>query len=420
MADQDVVYMPIRRATILRLATRAPPSAVRDLFASDPRWYELGSSLTFTAESLVASPEPSSYTPSPSASSSPMFFESSSRANSLARSELPPSADELPVPMDVGLELEALRSSSTLFESSSGATSLAPSEFSPSEFSSSDNDELPVPELEPLRLRGGWLCPRAGGRIPLARETLRRETYAGLPMIEGPSGPEPEEEDYGRELMGIGDREETTGGGDRGEEEDEGEPEVDALEEDEHMGIRDSAVGDREETTGGGDRGEEEDEEEDEGEPEVDVLEEDEHAVALPKKRKRRNNDPNEWVKVVRKKRTRKEAISLIAAISAISTQRHQGDLMDLINHISNNPDPHPETHPTGSSPPHILFTLARQYDLIALDAKVFDFRRMVLLMQIAICVDWQAKLRPCTAPAILTQPVGKCVLTRMAIARHL
>jgi len=172
-------------------------------------------------------------------------------------------------------------------------------------------------------------------------------------MVEGPGGPEPEEEDYGRELMGVG-------------------------------GHGDSSVGDRGKTAGGRDGGEEEDEDEYE-----DDSADDEQVHALPRKRKRRKNDPAEWLAVVRKKRTKKEATKLINSISSISTQRHQGDLIDFINRISNTPNQLPETHPTSSSPPHILFTLTCQYEFIALDTKVFDFRRMILLMQMAIVIDW-------------------------------
>jgi len=352
MADRDpLIYMPIRRATLLRLATRPPPSAVWDLFASDLSWRELGASLTLTAESLMASPEPSDHTHSPPASSSPTLCASSSRANSLAPSELPPSDDddELPILMDVGTELD---------EPNLNLESLP---YMPDIDNRSDLSGLEKERIKAQRLRGGWgepNCPRAGDRVPLRRELLRGEMQAGLPMVEGPGGPEPEEEDYGRELTGIG-------------------------------GHGDSGVGDGGKTAGGRDRGEEEEEGEyeDEGEFEVDESAEDERA--LPRKRKRRKNDPTEWLTVVRKKRTRKEATSLIASISAISTQRHQGDLIDLINRISNTPNQLPEIHPTGSSPPHVLFALARQYEFIALDTKVFDFRRMILLMQMAIIIDW-------------------------------
>src|ERR1700683_2894798 len=108
--------------------------------------------------------------------------------------------------------------------------------------------------------------------------------HAGLPMVEGPGGLEPEEEDYGRELTGIG-------------------------------GHGDSGVGDGGKTAGGRDRGEDKDK----GEYGVDELAEDEHA--LPRKHKWGKNDPTEWLVVVRKKRTRKEVTSLITSISAISTQ---------------------------------------------------------------------------------------------------
>jgi hypothetical protein len=348
MADQDdIVYLPIRRATLMRLATRPPPQAVQDLFSSDPDWHQLGGCLTRTAESLGA-PEPIGNTlyrsVSPSTSSSPTLIPSSSRATSLAPSEIPPLNDDdsdFDIPLDVGAELEKLD-----FNTSAASQDLP---YMPEIDNNPNLSELEKARLKARRLRGGWgepNCPRAGDRIPLPRVLLRGEMHAGLPMMEGPNGPEPEEEDYGRVLGmgGVRDREERA----RSEGEDASESEV--------------------ESAGDG------------------------HVASLPGKRKRRNKDLTDWRIHARKKRTKKEATSLIASISNISTQRHQGELDDLINCISNTPDPRPQTYPsTSGSPPHILFTLARQIDFIALDTKVFDFRRMILLMQMAICIDWYA-----------------------------
>ena len=153
MADQDpLVYMPIRRATLLRLVTRPTPSAVWDLFASDPSWRELGASLSLAAESLMASPEPSNHTHSPPASSSPMLCASSSRANSLAPSEFPLSAKGTELELDErNLNLECL-------------------ERLPSIANPSDLSELEKERIEALRLRGGWgepNCPWAGDHVPL-------------------------------------------------------------------------------------------------------------------------------------------------------------------------------------------------------------------------------------------------------------
>lgn len=357
---EDIVYLPIHRATLVRLATRTPPPAVRDLFSSDPDWHQLGDSLTRAAESLGTTPDPRdnmlyrSPSPSPSVSSSPTLIPSSSRATSLVPSEISLLDDEdsdFDVSMDVGAELDRL-----VFTTSTTRQDLP---YMPEIDDNPSLSESEKTRLKALRLRGGWgepNCPRAGDRIPLPRVPLRGEMHVGLPMLEGPNGLEQEEEDYGRVLMDKG----PGGHGDR---------EVSDIEE-----------------WAEGEGGSDQREGEDDGESEV----EEEHVTSLPGKRKRRSKGPRDWRIEARKKRTRQEATSLIASISSISSQRHQGELENLINRISNAPEPHPQTYPsTGNSPPHILFVLNRQIDFIALDTKVFDFRRMILLMQMAICIDW-------------------------------
>jgi hypothetical protein len=89
-----------------------------------------------------------------------------------------------------------------------------------------------------------------------------------------------------------------------------------------------------------------------------------------------------------RLKPTQKEATSLITSFMCISTQRHHNDLCDFINILC---DPSSALHPTTStSPPrHIIFTLTSRLDAITLQSKVLDFQRMILLLQIALCVDW-------------------------------
>jgi hypothetical protein len=353
MADQDdIVYLPIRRATLMRLTTRPPPQAVQDLFSSDPDLHQLGSSLAHTAKSLGTAPEPIASmlyrSVSPSAPSSPTLIPSSSRATSLAPSEIPPLNDDdsdFDVPLNVGAELEKLD-----FNTGTANQDLP---YMPEIDNNPNLSELQKAKLKAFRLRGGWgepNCPRAGDRILLPRVLLRGEMHAGLPMLEGPHGPEPEEEDYGR-VLGIG-------------------------------GVRDGEERAGSEGRMEGSAGE------DAGESEVEFVEDDEHVANLHGKRKR-HKDLTDWRVQARKKRTKQEATSLIASISNISTQRHQRELDDLIKRISNTPEPHPETYPSTSESPHILSTLARQIDFMALETKVFDFRRMILLMQMAICIDW-------------------------------
>jgi len=93
-------------------------------------------------------------------------------------------------------------------------------------------------------------------------------------MVEGPSSPELEEEDYGRELIGIG-------------------------------GHGDNGIGDRGKTAGGRNRGEEEDK------------------CTLPRKRK--------W----HKKRTKKEVTNLINSISFIRKNLFLHSMLTQIHSMS-------------------------------------------------------------------------------------
>ena len=121
-----------------------------------------GASLSLAVEGLMASPEPSDHTHSLPASSSPTLHVLSSRANSLAPSEFPPSddGDKLPIPMDVGMELDELNVNL---------------ESLPSIDNPSDLSKLEKEQIEALQLRGSWgepNCPRAGDHVPLWRELL--------------------------------------------------------------------------------------------------------------------------------------------------------------------------------------------------------------------------------------------------------
>jgi hypothetical protein len=89
-----------------------------------------------------------------------------------------------------------------------------------------------------------------------------------------------------------------------------------------------------------------------------------------------------------RPKPTRKEATSMIASLMAISTQKHHNALCDFIAQLCSLPSQLTSITDISSNP-HVVFTLTRQLDAIDMQSKVFDFYRMVLLMQITLWVDW-------------------------------
>ena len=369
MEDEDpIVYIPIRRSSLLRLAAYAAPSPVPKHVAEHPDWQELCYNLTMLAEDLL-DPKAGSidyrdpHSLSPSQLSSPTLFASSSRACSLAPSDDLPIDDlDLDVPLDVGNDLKKL---------DLGRMDLPwMVEIDNHPYMS----ELQKKQVKTARLRGGWGepdCIHSGDRVRLPRVLLRRETHQGVPMLDGPNGPASEEEDYGRFAGSYDTRElQETNGGDGG---------IDAQ--------GNSGLGDS-------------------GESEM-------NHPAPCKKRKRCNNN-HDFITVVRKKRTRKEATSLIAAFSAISTQHHFKELNDLIQSICSSAS---QQHELSEANPHIIFALTRQYEHIAMETKVFEFQRLILLMQISICVAWYVMFHTLSLQLLIF--LGKCGLTSMAHINH-
>jgi hypothetical protein len=129
----------------------------------------------------------------------------------------------------------------------------------------------------------------------------------------------------------------------------------------------------------------------DEGESEKEDSEEGEAregAQAVQKKRVKGTGKGKAYVVDKRMKPTRKEATSLITSFMAISSQSHHSDLRNFINQLS--ALFLPQSNPNeASSNSHVVFRLTCQLDTIDLQTKTFDFYRMVLLMQLALWIDW-------------------------------
>jgi hypothetical protein len=356
MDDDDVVHIPIPRELLLRLVSRHPNITSIEPFSTDADWAYVGRAIAEVASELISPPDRPYYrsqSPSFSIGSSPTLRPSSSRASSAPvdcgfDDDLNHHAyDDRDVP-DINMNLDDL----FLDEAASGASPqpAATEADIPTTGTKRGSEHPDAPALHDevakraeriLRLRGGvWLpeCQRKGNRVPLPRDQVEIESFHGLPMVEGPYGPEPDA------------RIEESAGGDNGmilaatgEVPDEGESEVEDDEEEEDEGNR-----------------------------------------AVQKKAKK----GKAYVVDKRPKPTRKEATSMIASLMAISTRRHHNDLCDFIAQLHGSLPSQLESA-TDSSNPHVIFTLTRRLEAIEIQSKVLDFHRMVLLMQIALWVDW-------------------------------
>jgi hypothetical protein len=99
------------------------------------------------------------------------------------------------------------------------------------------------------------------------------------------------------------------------------------------------------------------------------------------KHRKGKVNDEVEWVTILCKKHTRKEAHSLIGCFTAISTQSHHDELLHLIKILCNIDPEYSQIDTHQNSFPHTIYTLTHQYESIIFEMNVLDFQCMIVLM---------------------------------------
>jgi hypothetical protein len=215
--------------------------------------------------------------------------------------------------------------------------------------------ERPVAESQALRLRGGvsvmpWYCPRNGDRKALPRQRLSVLQHGGIPMMDGPNGPEIDSD--------LEDEAEGSGG--------EGNP-VDRQGEDGGM------------------------EPYDEGDAPKKQRRESQSIGYKKSKGKGKKKEQQAFKVVVRKHRTSQESVSLMASFSAMSTMRHQQNLSSFISDLC--PTALPESSNTSllpnSSGLGALGPMLTRVDGLIRQAVVLDFHRMVALMQVALWLDW-------------------------------
>jgi len=362
--DDDVVHIPIARELLLRLVSRHPNITSIEPFSTDADWAYVGRAIAEVARELISPPDRPHYrsqSPSFSTGSSPTLRPSSSRASSSApddcgfNDDLDRRAyDDQDVP-DIDMNLDDL----FLDEATSGASpqpavieadipTTGTKRGSEHPDAPAFHDEVAKRAERVLRLRGGvWLpeCQRKGDRVPLPRDQVRIESSRGLPMVEGPYGLEPDP------------RTEESAGGDK------------------NGGMISAAAG----------------EVLDEGESEVENDEVEDEASEGDRTVRKKAKKGKEKAYVVDKlpKPTRKEATSMIASLMAISMQRHHNGLCDFIAQLCSSLPSQWTSTTDISTNPHVVLTLTRQLDAIEMQSKVFDFYRMVLLMQITLWVDW-------------------------------
>jgi len=372
MDGDALVYIPIPRDVLLRLVSHYPDISSIPIFSADSDWATLGQAIAETVQNVLNDASdptlhPShpyrSQSPTFSIGSSPTLMPTSSRAASLA----PPDcgfddgldqqgSDDLDIPdvnmgdllLEEALAVGQAESPSSdpeaedLAESGSGTLLAGAKRGSEHPDAPELHDEIGKRAERLLRLRGGWgepNCPRSGDRVPLPRDQVVVQNYRGLPMGEGPYGPEPNPETEPRGTM-----EDSGGQATGGAEIDEGESEVESGE----------------------------------------AIESDKSVRRTTKKKS--SGKGKAYVVDMRTRPTRKEATSLITSFMAISTQRPHDDLCDFINQLCGSFPSQLESMDTES---HIILTLTRRLEALEMNTKVFDFYRLVLLMQITLWVDW-------------------------------
>ena len=354
--ENDLVYIPVPRNSLRRLASN--DSMLSSLKSSGEDWAYLGQAIEAMEKSAVTDEgtfpiradnyyRSSSHSNFSSVPSSPTLQASSSRAASSEPGDLEFQTDEGDEDMS-GVPVIDL----DLGEDSAAAVDPG----LPTRGTKRNGNHLDAPpDRAPLAFRGGavamaWHCPRAGNRKPLARQHTQMQTYGGVPMVHGPDGPEIDPEIENAEARGN-----TMAGG---------------------------GIGD------GVDGGEETDDlEEEEAPPKLKRTPKDKG-----KKRARAKEGDPEWVNAVRKHRTSKESVDLMASFSAMSSQRHHQNLLELISDICLSAPSASSGYklpPAEASGLDMLGTLSVQVDGLIRQAKVLDFRRMIALMQLALWVDW-------------------------------
>jgi hypothetical protein len=368
--SESLVYIPIPRDVLLRLVSHYPDISSIPIFSADSDWAAVGQAIAETAQNVLNdASDPTLYpshsyrsqSPTFSMGSSPTLMPTSSRAASLAPPDCDDGfdqqgSDDLDIPDvnmgDLLLE-EALAAGQAespssdpeaedLAEPSSGTLLAGAKRGSEHPDAPELHDEIGKRAERLLRLRGGWgepNCPRSGDRVPLPRDQVEVQNYRGLPTVEGPYGPEP---NPATEPSGT--MEDSGGQAAGGAVIDEGESEVESEE----------------------------------------AIESDKSVRRTTKKKS--SGKDKAYVVDIRTRPTRKEATSLLASFMAISTRRHHDDLCDFINQLCGSSPSQLESTDAGS---HIILTLTRQLEALEMNTKVFDFYRLVLLMQIALWVDW-------------------------------
>lgn len=105
-----------------------------------------------------------------------------------------------------------------------------------------------------------------------------------------------------------------------------------------------------------------------------------------------------EWVTVVRNTYLQREAASLMAAFSAVVEKRRQLDLQDFLHalcsgHAANTTDwlgniiQSPRTGTSNSD--SVICALTSCINRLKVKSKILDFQRMMLMIQLALAVDW-------------------------------
>lgn len=192
-----------------------------------------------------------------------------------------------------------------------------------------------------------WMpdCHRAGDRVPQECQVIARELHGGVPVIQGPDGPEADpsvSEDNGY-APGVG-------GGLSGE-------------------ILGGIAGDKEAR---------DDVEEDPSTP----------AQSKSKSRAKAKGKGVNWQKVVKTSRLKEDSVSLMALLSDVSTTKHQSDLCTFITNLcSSNSTTSMAGSPTSQSPSPITQTL-QKLEHIRESTHVLSFYSMIQSMQLAILVD--------------------------------
>lgn len=186
-------------------------------------------------------------------------------------------------------------------------------------------------------------CHRAGDRVPGAGEVIARELVGGIPMIDGPDGPEPDPSisDDNPYVPGVGFGSET--GEIRGEMADD----VDVLDEtlDETLdGTKGKGKGKRKSK-----------------------------AVAAK----------GDWKKAVRTSRLKLDAAPLMSLLTDISTTSREADLWADMNALCNSAQPVPLA--SSSSP---ITQILHEIEDIKKDTCALNFYSMLKVMQLVILVD--------------------------------